>query len=52
MCVKINVLYVQCTMYILHNAYYICAFRNKPFIYLEIMYLPSLDQRILRALVK
>ena len=51
MCVKINVLYVQRTVYKLHNAY-ICAFRNKPFIYLEIMYLPSQDQRILRALVK
>ena len=45
MCVKINVLYVQCTVYTVHIAY-ICALRNKPF------YLPSQDQRILRALVK
>ena len=51
MCVKINVLYVQCTVYILHiqrtaHIYYIYALRNTPF------YLPSQDQRILRALVK
>ena len=45
MYVKINVLYVQCTVYTVHIAY-ICALRNKPF------YLPSQDQRILRALVK
>ena len=51
MCVKINVLYVQCTVYILYrqrtaHIYYICALRNTPF------YLPSHDQRILRALVE
>ena len=58
MCVKINVLYVQCTLYtvqctmhILH-IYAQCAFRNKLFIYLKIVYLTSQDQRILRALVK
>ena len=43
MCVKINVLYVQCTVYILHLYAHI---------YLEIVYLPSQDQRTLRALVK
>ena len=45
MCVKINVLYVQCAMYSVHIAY-IYALRSKPF------QLPSQDQRILRALVK
>ena len=45
MCVKINALYAQCTVYTVHIAY-ICALRNKP------LYLPSQDQRILRALVK
>ena len=45
MYVKIDVLYVQCTVHTVHIAY-ICALRNKPF------YLPSQDQRILRALVK
>ena len=45
MCVKINVLYVQCTVYTVHIAY-ICALCNTP------LYLPSQDQRILRALVK
>ena len=49
--VKINVLYVQCIVYTVNIAY-ICALRNKPFIGLEIVYLPSQDQRILRALVK
>ena len=38
-------------MYTVHIAY-ICALRNRPFIYIEIVYLPSQDQRILRALVK
>ena len=38
-------------MYSVHIAY-IWAFRNTPFIYLEIVYLPLQDQRILRALVK
>ena len=51
MYVKINVVYVQCTVYDVRIAY-ICAFRNKPFIYLEIVCLPSQDQRILCALVK
>ena len=51
MCVKINVLYVQCIVYTVNIAY-ICALLNKPFIDLEIVYLPSQDQRILRALVK
>ena len=40
-----------CAMYSVHIAY-ICAFRNTPFIYLEIVYLPSQDQHTLRALVK
>ena len=64
MCAKINVLYVQCTVYILHILYahsaiqriyrifYIRAVRNKPFIFLVIVYLPSKDQRVMRALVK
>ena len=55
MCVKINVLYVHCAMYSVHIAYnYICALRNKPCscIYLEIVYLPSQDLSILRAIVK
>ena len=47
MCVKINVLYVQCTVYTVHIAYNICIF-----IYLEIAYLHSQDYRILRAFVK
>ena len=51
MCVKINVLYVHCTAYISHNLY-IRALRNKPFIFLVIVYLPSKDQRVMRALVK
>ena len=53
MCVKINVLYVHCAIYSIHIAY-ICVLRNKPCscIYLEIVYLPSKDQRILRALLK
>ena len=53
MCVKINVLYMQCTVYSVHIAYiaqraYILymRLRNTPF------YLPSQDQRILCALVK
>ena len=45
MCVKINALYAQCTVYTVHIAY-ICALRNTP------LYLPSQEQRILRALVK
>ena len=49
MCVKNKC--AVCAMYSVHIAY-ICAFRNTPFIYLEIVYLPSQDQRILRALVK
>ena len=49
MCVKNKC--AVCAMYSVHIAY-ICAFRNSPFIYLEIVYLPSQDQRILRALVK
>ena len=51
MCVKINVLYVHCTVYISHILY-IRSFRNKPFIFLVIVYLPSKDQRVMRALVK
>ena len=51
MCVKINVLYVHCTAYISHILN-IRALRNKPFIFLVIVYLPSKDQRVMRALVK
>ena len=42
MCVKINVLYVHCTAYISHILY-IRVLRNKPFIFLVIVYLPSKD---------
>ena len=48
MCVKINVLYVHCTVYISHILY-IRALRNKPFIFLVIV---SKDQRVMRELVK
>ena len=51
MCVKINVLYT----YIVQRTYrifYTRAVRNKPFIFLVIVYLPSKDQRVMRALVK
>ena len=42
-----------CAMYSVHcNIAHICALRNTPFIYLEIVHLPSQDQHILRALVK
>ena len=51
MCVKINVLYVHCTAYI-SQILYIRALRNKPFIFLVIVYLPSKDQRVMRTLVK
>ena len=58
MCVKINVLYVQCTVYILH-IYAHSAIRLlstlKLCIYPRIVYLPTklcIYQRILRALVK
>ena len=43
------------TLYIVQPIYcifYIRALRNKPFIFLVIVYLPSKDQRVMRALVK
>ena len=47
MCVKINALYAQCTVYTVHIAYIIiCTLCNTP------LYLPSQYQCILRALVK
>ena len=36
-----------CTLYSVH-----IALRNKPFIFLVIVYLPSKDQRVMRELVK
>ena len=48
MYVKTNVLYVHCTAYISHILY-IRALRNKPFIFLVIVYLPSKDQRVKRC---